>query len=889
MLCMSRAGILAAVTALGVLLVVRETSAQPRDSRLVIIVVDQTGGVLPGATVTIAGQDDATKSVLIEPATASPEGMATFGGLRPGRYAVKAEFTGFDPRVNPDVRVRAGDNKETISLVIEKLADTVNVARDRQEVAVDRATTFGSALTREQIDALSDDPAVLRQQLAEMAGGPAIIRVDSFEGAPLPPKAQIKSIHITRDGFAAENHNAGAFFIDIVTQPGIGPLRGQVQYGMRPGTLTGNSPFTPIKGPENMQAGVVVIGGTLAREKSSFSLVLQGTTSYTTPNLNVVRPTGSVSQALNLRTPRNNLNVQGLIDYAVTKDQTIRVSFYQLHNSADNLGVGAYDELERAYNTTDTTTNVRIQHTGPFQRRMFTNTRLSVTRTHSDQASAIEAPTIQVLDAFTSGGAQMSGGREATSFTFASDLDYVRVRHSFRAGVLVDGGSWNSNLNSNYLGTYTFNSLAAYAAGLPINFTRRLGDPAIAYSMVDAGLYVQDDFRVRRNLTISPGLRYETQAHMSDWKALGPRMGMTWAPFKSGRTALRGSAGIFYDWLGQNTYEQALRVDGTHEQELNIVNPSFPNPGTGGVVPPANRYFLDPNLRSPRNVRFSGGIDQTFYNSPTWSMRANALYAYTRTEDAWRGLNQNAPVAGLRPDPGFANVVDVVSDASARQHQLTLGWNIGLPPQPPGNELPRWFTAKRFALYGNYVRTLARNNTDGDFILAPGGTLADQWGPSLLDIPSRFTFNFISLQIRRTQISGTVSQQSGVPYTETTGSDANRDGIFNDRPAGVGRNTLRAEDQWALSMYVGYIISFRKRATAITGVRATEFSGGSISNVAAYSDTVRYRMTFAVQAQNLTNRDNFAGYSGVLTSPFFGRPTFVLNPRRVVLNVALSF
>jgi hypothetical protein len=889
MLCMSRVGLLAAVTALGVCLAVRDASAQSRDSRLIITVVDQTGGVLPGATVTIAGQDDATKSVLIEPATASADGVATFGGLRPGRYAIKAEFSGFDPRVNPDVRVRAGENKETISLAIEKLADTVNVARDRQEVAVDRATTFGSALTREQIDALSDDPAVLRQQLAEMAGGPAIIRVDSFEGAPLPPKAQIKSIHITRDGFAAENHNAGAFFIDIVTQPGIGPLRGQVQYGMRPGTLTGNSPFTPVKGPESMQAGVFAIGGTLARQKSSFSLVLQGNTSYTTPNLNVVRPTGSVSQALNLRTPRNNVNVQGALDYALTKDQTLRLSFYQLHNSADNLGVGAYDELERAYNTTDSTTNVRILHSGPFRRRMFVNTRLSVTRTHSDQASALEAPTIQVLDAFTSGGAQMSGERHATSFTFASDLDYVRGRQSFRAGVLVNGGSWDSNLNSNYLGTYTFNSLAAYTAGLPGNFTRRLGDPAIAYSMVDAGLYVQDDFRVRRNLTISPGLRYETQAHMNDWKDFGPRVGLTWAPFKSGRTALRGSAGIFYDWLGQNTYEQALRVDGAHEQELNIVNPSFPNPGSGGVVPPANRYFLDPTLRSPRNVRFSGGIEQTFYSSPTWSVRANALYAYTRTEDAWRGLNENAPVAGLRPDPGFANVVDVVSDASARQHQLTLGWNIGLPPQGPGNELPTWFVWKRFALYGNYVRTLARNNTDGDFILPPGGTLADQWGPSFLDIPSRLTFNFISLQIRRTQISGTVSQQSGVPYTETNGFDANGDGIFNDRPAGVGRNSLRAQDQWGLSMYVGYTLSFRKRATAITGIRATEFTGSSVSNVAAFSDNVRYRMTFSIQAQNLTNRDNFAGYSGVLTSPFFGRPTMVLNPRRVVLNVGFNF
>src|SRR4029077_7126593 len=121
------------------------------------------------------------------------------------------------------------------------------------------------------------------------------------------------------------------------------------------------------------------------------------------------------------------------------------------------------------------------------------------------------------------------------------------------------------------------------------------------------------------------------------------------------------------------------------------------------------------------------------------------------------------------------------------------------------------------------------------------------------------------------QISGTVSQQSGLPYTETTGLDANGDGIFNDRPVGVGRNTLRTPDQWARSMYVGYTVSFRRSAVAITGIRAAEFTGSSVSDVVAFSDNCRYLMTFSVQAQNLTNRDNFAGYSGVLTSPFFGR------------------
>src|SRR5207245_6734225 len=103
--------------------------------------------------------------------------------------------------------------------------DSVAVSRDAREVASDRKTTFGTALTREQIDALSDDPDEMAQQLQDIAGGNATIRVDSFEGGRLPPKSAIKSIHITRDQFAAENHSAGLLFIDIITQPGIGPLR----------------------------------------------------------------------------------------------------------------------------------------------------------------------------------------------------------------------------------------------------------------------------------------------------------------------------------------------------------------------------------------------------------------------------------------------------------------------------------------------------------------------------------------------------------------------------------------------------------------------------------------------------------------------------------------
>src|SRR6185295_1222028 len=140
-------------------------------------------------------------------------------------------------------------------------------------------------------------------------------------------------------------------------------------------------------------------------------------------------------------------------------------------------------------------------------RRLLINNRVGVTWSHNDQESAFEAPTIQVLDAVTSGGGQMSGERRFTSVLLASDLDYVRGRHSVRTGFQIDSSSWRSTLNSNYLGTYVFTSLAAFQAGTPSNFTRRVGDPNVDFSMLNAAFYVQDDFRVRRNLTISPGLR----------------------------------------------------------------------------------------------------------------------------------------------------------------------------------------------------------------------------------------------------------------------------------------------------------------------------------------------------------------------------------------------
>src|SRR5665213_1819170 len=145
--------------------------AAASQGRLLVTVIDQTNAVLPTATVTITGAEDATKLKTIDPITATDQGLATAAGLAPGRYSVQAEFPGFETNIIRDTRVRAGDNKLTITRALQKLSDSVSVTQDASIAAADpHGSSFGTSLTNDQLDALSDDPDTLQQQLTDLAG-----------------------------------------------------------------------------------------------------------------------------------------------------------------------------------------------------------------------------------------------------------------------------------------------------------------------------------------------------------------------------------------------------------------------------------------------------------------------------------------------------------------------------------------------------------------------------------------------------------------------------------------------------------------------------------------------------------------------------------------------
>jgi hypothetical protein len=856
-------------------------SAQARPTRLTVTVADQTGAVVPGATVSITAADGRAP----EPIVSQGDGTAVFTGLAVGQYQVTVEFPGFQTAKVADVRVRAGENRTGVTLSLDKLEDTVTVGQDERTAAADpRGRAFGSAMTREQIDALSDDPDEARRQLQEMVGGSAVVRVDSFEGAQLPPKSQIRSIRVSRDAFAAEFHQAGGIFIDIVTQPGGGPTRAGFQYRLRDGSMSGRSPFTPKKGQERIQDYSTSIGGTLVRNKVGYSLNFNGTSSFDTPNLNAALVGGTRSEALTIRTPRQNLNGSGSLDWAVSRDQVLRIGYLQNSSTVRNQGIGAYDLPERGFSTDNTLQQFRVQEVGPLGRRFFMNHRLFVVRQESESRSATEAPTIRVQDAFNSGGAQNSGGRTSTNVNVSSDLDYVRGIHSVRMGLVTDISSIRSDQQSNYLGTYVFTSLADFEAGRPLSYTRRIGDPLIDYFNLTSGIYIQDDIRVRQGLTLSPGVRYEAQTHLRDYNNVGPRFGVTWAPSRSGRTTLRGSAGIFYDWLNSGTYEQTLRIDGFRQREINIPDPSYPDPGIA-TAPPVNQYILGNQVRMPRTVRFSAGIDQQLSRVN----RAGITFSHSTGRGLFRGLNLNAPEDGIRPNPDFLNIVTVIADGHSRQDSINFNFDGGLAQIPPivGNTAPLidW---RRIRFNTNYTLGWQYNDVSGDFSLAPGAQ-QDEWAYAPFDVRHRGGAGLNAQVIRNLVTTLNFNASSGTPYTIVTGKDTNGDLIANERPEGVRRNTERASAQWSLNMYTSYAMQFGRRATPPPPGISISISGNAAPTVQTVNIDWRYRVQFYVQVQNLTNRYNYVGYTGNQASPFFGRPTSVSNPRKVDMGVSLSF
>ena len=266
----------------------------------------------------------------------------------------------------------------------------------------------------------------------------------------------------------------------------------------------------------------------------------------------------------------------------------------------------------------------------------------------------------------------------------------------------------------------------------------------------------------------------------------------------------------------------------------------------------------------------------------------NAIYRYTSGDGLLRGLNLNAPVNGVRPSPEFGNVIQVVGDGRSRQHALNVGGQTNFP-QELGRTARRW-DFRRFNFFGNYTLAWNENNVDGPFSVPATGDLDLEWGNAPGHARHRFNGGFLSQAFRDLSMQVNVNGTLGTTYGMQTGFDDNGDLIFNDRPAGVARNTLVTPETWTLNLFTGYSFTFGPSIQLPPGIQFGPGSGGTLTvTTVTRPDQGRYRMSLNLFVNNLTNRTNLMGYSGVLTSPFYGLPTMAQGARRIQASMNLQF
>jgi hypothetical protein len=854
--------------------------AQTRsDATLRVTVVDPSGAVIVGARVALrlASTPPLAQGGPGELDT-GPRGDATFTALEPGRYTIHVESPGFEPADVHDYRVRAGDNRREVKLALAKLTATVDVGRDPRERASDpRSDAFATVLGQAQIDELPDDPDEMEQVLKDMAGPGAVLRVNGFRGGKLPPKSQIQQIRFRRNMFAADTHEPGFVSIDITTKPGLDAWRGGTSVGFRDAALNARNAFAPTKGDEQHQRYGFNLNGPLWRQHTSLALSVDGVNAYDSKTIVAALPSGYFADSI--RKPTDTVNMTARLEHTLSKSQMFRAELQRNHTRTENLGVGDFDLVERGYSQARTEDVLRASTTGSIGKALYNELRVQWRSDEIAFAPVSAAPAVLVLNAFDAGGAQLAGSRGSNVFALTNDLDIAVGRHAIRTGIQLDAGRYRTNELRNTTGTFTFSGLDAYAARRPTTFTRSIGNPDVTISQAQLGLYVQDDIRARKDLTISTGIRQEVQSHIGGLN-LAPRGGIVWSPFKSGKTTVRAGAGIFFDWLDAQAYEQGVQLDGTHQQIEAILQPGYPDPLAGGfaLALPAGRVQFADNLIQPTLKEAMVAVEQTLPGE----IRLNTMFIRRRGSNLLRGVNINAPLAsGQRPDPTAGTITEIQSVARSAFDAISVNLNYMRPQQ-------------RIFLAANYTFARSIDEADSPFGLpANNYDLAAERGPAANDARHRF-MSLANLPLKkRFRLATSLRVQSALPYNITTGRDDNGDTVSNDRPAGITRNTGHGSAQVDLGLRLGWSIGFGGAAPPPAGPQVRIVRGDNADPLSGMGgvdvQNKKYTLELYAQAYNMLNHMNAINYSGVVTSPFFGQATSAAAPRRIEIGSRLTF
>src|SRR5208282_994447 len=601
-------------------------------------VTDPSGAVVTNATVAVLVSGGQTHS-----AATSKTGGYEIGNLAPGKYTVTANAKGFAVFVQNDVDVAAGQVAQfNISLDINVQEEKVNVQGEEETPQVDVNPANNASqivLSGKDLEALPDDPDELQSDLEALAGpsaGPngGQLYIDGFTAGQLPPKSSIREIRINQNPFSAEYDKLGYGRIEIFTKPGTDKLHGQFQVVGNDSGLNTRNPFLgdALQQPYDSVIFMGNVGGPINR-KASFFLDVQRR------NIDEIAVVDTPALDLNesVPNPRTRTNIAPRIDYQVSTNNTLTARYQYYRDTWENNGVGGFVLPEAGYNTLSTEHAVQITDTQVLSTKAINETRFQYLRDNSNQNPVSTAVGINVLGAFTGGGSSL--GTQTDHQDHYELQNYTSIsqgNHFVKFGGRLRAVHEVNTSNAGFNGTYTFSSYQNYTAATPTPSQLIIDGPSgaaptVPVTVVDAGLYVQDDWNVRPNITLSGGLRLETQNAIHDHADLAPRLGFAWGIGGGGKSApktvLRGGFGLFYDRFTNTLVLNADRLNGVTQQQYIVDNPTYtlPPPVPTSSATPQAIYQISPNLNAPyimqsafsmeRQVTKIANVTLTYLNS----------------------------------------------------------------------------------------------------------------------------------------------------------------------------------------------------------------------------------------------------------------------------------
>ncbi len=226
-------------------------------------------------------------------------------------------------------------------------------------------------------------------------------------------------------------------------------------------------------------------------------------------------PEGVINQALSA--PQTRTSVSPRLDLALNSRNTLTARYQDLRIELDNLGAGDFSLPSRAYKQRQSEQVAQISETAVISPRALNETRFQFLRPVSQDSGAVATPAIDVVGAFSTGGSPAGNSASVTNSWELTNISTVtRGHHSFKWGGRARHSMLDDTSFNNFLGTFTFYSLDQYRSGTPAQFSLNAGSPATRVAQSDVGLFAGDDWRVRSNLTVSLGLRYEAQTGIAD-------------------------------------------------------------------------------------------------------------------------------------------------------------------------------------------------------------------------------------------------------------------------------------------------------------------------------------------------------------------------------------